>query len=78
MLDLVKDETERIRSCFLELACGSNNFLVQILRRNGTAGLMNAARVRKTVAFAGKDNITVPKRQWAGSEWLLQLVSRAS
>jgi len=34
MLDLVKDETERIDSRFLEPACGSGNFLVQILRRN--------------------------------------------
>ncbi len=33
MLDLVKDETERIDSRFLEPACGGGNFLVQILRR---------------------------------------------
>lgn len=33
MLDFVKDETERIDSRFLEPACGSGNFLVQILRR---------------------------------------------
>jgi hypothetical protein len=33
MLDLVKDETERIDSRFLEPACGDGNFLVQILRR---------------------------------------------
>jgi hypothetical protein len=33
MLDLVKDETERIDSRFLEPACGSGNFMVQILRR---------------------------------------------
>lgn len=33
MLDLVKDETERIDSRFLEPACGSGNFLVQILQR---------------------------------------------
>src|ERR1043166_5832754 len=33
MLDLVKDETERIDSRFLEPSCGSGNFLVQILRR---------------------------------------------
>ncbi len=33
MLDLVKGETERIDSRFLEPACGSGNFLVQILRR---------------------------------------------
>jgi len=33
MLDLVKDETERIDSRFLEPACGGGNFLVQVLRR---------------------------------------------
>ncbi len=33
MLDLVKGETERIDSRFLEPACGSGNFLVQVLRR---------------------------------------------
>ena len=33
MLDLVKDETERIDSQFLEPACGSGNFLVRVLRR---------------------------------------------
>ena len=33
MLDLVKDEAERIDSRFLEPACGSGNFLVQVLRR---------------------------------------------
>src|SRR6266542_5682753 len=33
MLDLVREETERIDSRFLEPACGSGNFLVQVLRR---------------------------------------------
>src|SRR5918995_7216052 len=33
MLDLVKDESERIESRVLEPACGSGNFLVQVLRR---------------------------------------------
>ena len=33
MLNLVKAETERIDSRFLEPACGSGNFLVQVLRR---------------------------------------------
>jgi len=33
MLDLVKSETERIDSRFLEPACGSGNFLVRILQR---------------------------------------------
>ncbi len=33
MLDLVKEETERIDARFLEPACGSGNFLAPILRR---------------------------------------------
>ena len=36
MLDLVKDETLRIDSRFLEPACGSGNFLVRILHRKLT------------------------------------------
>lgn len=36
MLDLVKEETERIDSRFLEPACGSGNFLIQVLRRKLT------------------------------------------
>ena len=33
MLDLVKHETERIDSRFLEPACGTGNFLTEILER---------------------------------------------
>ena len=33
MLDLVKDESERIDSRFLEPACGDGNFLAKVLRR---------------------------------------------
>jgi SAM-dependent methyltransferase len=33
MLDLVKQETERIESRFLEPACGNGNFLIEILAR---------------------------------------------
>lgn len=33
MLDLVKEETQRIDSRILEPACGSGNFLAQVLRR---------------------------------------------
>ena len=33
MLNLVKPETERIESCFLEPACGNGNFLAEILNR---------------------------------------------
>lgn len=37
MLDLVKGESERIDSRFLEPACGSGNFLVRVLQRKLTA-----------------------------------------
>ena len=33
MLDLVKEESERIDSRFLEPACGSGNFLVKVLKQ---------------------------------------------
>jgi SAM-dependent methyltransferase len=33
MLDLVKQETERVESRFLEPACGNGNFLIEVLRR---------------------------------------------
>lgn len=33
MLDLVKHESERIDSRFLEPACGNGNFLAEILKR---------------------------------------------
>lgn len=33
MLDLVRSETERIDSRFLEPACGTGNFLLEVLRR---------------------------------------------
>ena len=33
MLDLVKDETDRIDSRFLEPACGSGNFLIRVFQR---------------------------------------------
>jgi len=36
MLDLVKQETDRIESRFLEPACGNGNFLAEILRRKLT------------------------------------------
>lgn len=44
MLDLVKDETERIDARFLEPACGSGNFLVPVLRRKLTEVQMKYRR----------------------------------
>jgi N-6 DNA Methylase len=44
MLDLVKDETERIDSRFLEPACGSGNFIIKILKRKLTVVEMKYGR----------------------------------
>ncbi|NNE56796.1 MAG: N-6 DNA methylase [Hellea sp.] len=41
MLDLVKGETERIDSRFLEPACGSGNFLIPVLKRK-----LNAVEIK--------------------------------
>ncbi len=46
MLDLVKEETERIDSRFLEPACGNGNFLVEILSRKMEAVRRQYARNR--------------------------------
>lgn len=46
MLDLVKEETERIDSRFLEPACGNGNFLVEILSRKMEAVRKQHARNR--------------------------------
>jgi len=56
MLDLVKGETERIDARFLEPACGSGNFLVQILQRKLAAVELKYARSdfeRKHYALLG-------------------------
>ena len=42
-LDLVKGETERIDSRFLEPACGSGNFLVRVLQRKLAAVELSTA-----------------------------------
>lgn len=47
MLDLVKSETERIESKFLEPACGNGNFLAEILRRK-------LKRAKEQSKFRGK------------------------
>lgn len=46
MLDLVKQETERVDSRFLEPACGDGNFVAEILRRE-----LEAAKRRATPPF---------------------------
>ena len=47
MLDLVKQETERVDSRFLEPACGDGNFLSEILRRKLEAAKKRAMPPRK-------------------------------
>jgi len=47
MLDLVKQETERVDSRFLEPACGDGNFLVEILRRKLVAARKRATPPKK-------------------------------
>jgi hypothetical protein len=47
MLDLVKQETERIDSRFLEPACGNGNFLVEILKRKMTVVVNRYSRSDK-------------------------------
>ncbi len=47
MLDLVKQETERVDSRFLESACGDGNFVAEILRRKLAAAKRRATPPRK-------------------------------
>ncbi len=47
MLDLVKQETERVDSRFLEPACGDGNFVVEILRRKLVAARKRATPPRR-------------------------------
>ncbi len=47
MLDLVKQETERVDSRFLEPACGDGNFLAEILRRKLEAAKRRATPPRR-------------------------------
>ena len=54
MLDLVKQETERIDSRFLEPACGDGNFLAEILRRK-----LNAVEVRYKKSTADYEKYAV-------------------
>lgn len=56
MLDLVKREVERVDSRVLEPACGSGNFLVQVLRRKldaVEATYRNSQRERANQALYG-------------------------
>ncbi len=46
MLDLVKHETERIDSRFLEPACGNGNFLAEVLKRKLVVVTADTAKVK--------------------------------
>ena len=51
MCDLVKNETERIDSTFLEPACGDGNFLVEILTRKLAVAKKGYSRSEDELAF---------------------------
>lgn len=55
MLDLVRQETERIDSRFLEPACGNGNFLVEILRRKLRIVHDDCEMVRAVASIYGID-----------------------
>src|SRR6187200_2003204 len=67
MLDLVKDETERIDSRFLEPACGSGNFLVRILQRKLAAVQLKYGKSdferRHYTLLSHRENLTSEARQ---------------
>ena len=53
MLDMVKDESERIDSRVLEPACGNGNFVTEVLRRK-------LKTVKKTATPKGRKNVSIP------------------
>ena len=55
MLDLVKQETERLDSRFFEPACGDGNFLVEVLRRK----LKTLERMYKENQYKFEKNLIV-------------------
>lgn len=54
MLDLVKQETERVDSRFLEPACGDGNFVVEILRRKLEAAKEKGYTAKKEKTAASR------------------------
>ena len=64
MLDLVKQETERVDSTFLEPACGNGNFLAAILKRKlaivdsigkGKPGIWESESIKALMSVYGVD-----------------------
>jgi SAM-dependent methyltransferase len=74
MLDLVKGETDRIDSRFLEPACGSGNFLIQILRRKLAAVELKYGKSD----FERKHNALLPLMSIYGIELLADNIAECS
>ena len=65
MLDLVKGETERIDSRFLEPACGDGNFLVPVLRRDFRFDALTQSAVYSALLDRlGKHQISTPTKTY--------------
>ena len=88
MCDLVKNETERIDSTFLEPACGDGNFLIEILRRklavvrkmySRSADDLSFYSVRALMSLYGvdilKDNVEAC-RERLFDEWTIFLATK--
>ena len=66
MLDLVKDETENIDATFLEPACGTGNFLDEVLRRKLA---VCQKRYGKSAADYEKFPFSRVRRSMASTSW---------
>ena len=64
MCDLVKSETERIESRFLEPACGNGNFLAEVLRRK-LAVVQKPQRLRTLLCAGGDQHL---RRGYSGRQ----------
>ena len=58
MLDLVRQETERIESRFLEPACGTGNFLTEILERK--LAIVESRHSRSQLDYERNTIIAIP------------------
>ena len=58
MLDLVRQETERIESRFLEPACGTGNFLTEILERK--LAIVESRHSRSQLDYERNTMIAIP------------------
>lgn len=60
MLDLVRQETERIDSRFLEPACGIGNFLAEVLERKLRVVESDGKKVADIIVDSFEINPTIP------------------